>query len=582
MGHPRRNFLTALVAGLAATVSSRIGSAQQASAPAPTTPAPLDRAITATTVAEAEKLVALPLTPEERQMLARSLPDQVSSFQARRRYALSNAAAPAYAFDPRVPAVAYRRQSNRLRTRESRIQDLPDNDVDIAFASVIELAHWIRTRQMSSRRLTEIYLQRLKTIGPRLECVVHLTEDLALQQATDADREIASGNYRGVLHGIPWGAKDLLATAAIPTTWGAEPYRHQVIANNARCVEKLADAGAVLVAKLTTGALARGDAWFGGRTRNPWNIHEGSSGSSAGPAAATAAGLVGFSIGSQTGGSIVGPSIRCGATGLVPSFGRVSRSGAMVLAWSLDRLGPICRYVEDTGVVLAAINGSDAADPGSLDIPFEFDATASIEGMKLGYVPELFEAAEVNDVERASLQAARSLGIEVIELELSISQPVDELARTILYSEAAAAFEELLLTGRDREFAGQGPGGWPLALRKWRFIPAVEYIQAQRIRRDLIAPAHALFEPVDAIISPSRDPILRLSNLTGHPCVTLRTGFIEAATRGAGPGAPSGPAYTVPHGITLWGRLFEDGRLLNLGMALERVLNVAGRRPPTG
>jgi Asp-tRNA(Asn)/Glu-tRNA(Gln) amidotransferase A subunit family amidase len=556
-------------------------------APAATKAAPLDqpvtdRSITATTVAEAEKLVAMELTPEQRQILAKALPDQVKSFEARRRYRLSNDAAPACAFDPRVPGVAYRSQVNRLRNTRSHPPSLPDNDVDIAFASVIELSHWIRTRQLSSRRLTDIYLQRLKTIGPRLECVVHLTEDLALEQATQADREIARGNYRGLLHGIPWGAKDLLATAGIPTTWGAEPYRDQVIAANARCVEMLTEAGAVLVAKLSTGAMARGDVWFGGTTRNPWNTDEGSSGSSAGPAAATAAGLVAFSIGSQTGGSIVGPSIRCGATGLVPSFGRVSRSGAMVLAWSLDRLGPICRYVEDTGVVLAVINGSDAADPGSLDVPFEFDATASIEGMKLGFVPELFATAEVNDVERAALQAARSLGVKMVELDLSISQPVDELARTILYSEAAAAFEELLLTGRDREFVRQGAGGWPMALRNWRFIPAVEYIQAQRIRRDLMAPTHALFEQVDAIIAPSRDPILRLSNMTGHPCLTLRSGFFESPSRGNGPSAQPGPTHTVPHGITLWGRLFEEGRLLNLGLALERKFDVARRRPPTG
>lgn len=558
MSHDRRNFLTRLAAGLVATVSSRATNA-----------AAVDEQITAATVAEAEKLVAMELTPEQRQVMAKSLPDQVSTFEARRRYALTNNAAPAFAFDPRVPGVAYRPQTHRLNTNQSRSPKLPDNDVDIAFASVIELSHWIRTRQLSSRRLTEIYLQRLKTIGPRLECVVHLTEDLALEQATMADQEIAKGKYRGLLHGIPWGAKDLLATAGIPTTWGAEPYRNQIIATNADCVDKLAEAGAVLVAKLTTGALARGDNWFGGMTRNPWNTDEGSSGSSAGPAAATAAGLVGFSIGSQTGGSIVGPSIRCGATGLVPSFGRVSRNGAMVLAWSLDRLGPICRYVEDTGVVLAAINGADAADPGSLDVPFEFDATASIEGMKLGFVPALFAAADVNDVERAALQAARSLGVKLVELELSITQPVDELARTILYSEGAAAFEELLLTGRDKEFVSQGRGSWPIALRNWRFIPAVEYIQAQRIRRDLMAPTHALFEQVDAIIGPSRDPMLRLSNMTGHPCLTLRTGFIQSPTRG-----------TVPHGITLWGRLFEEGRLLNLGAALERVVDVARRRPP--
>jgi Asp-tRNA(Asn)/Glu-tRNA(Gln) amidotransferase A subunit family amidase len=582
MGNARRNFLTSLVSGLVATVNSRTGNAQQEPAPAATRSAPPEKAITATTVAEAEKLVALEFTPEQRQLLAKSLPSQVSSFEARRRYGLTNNAAPAYTFDPRVSGVTYRPQTNRVRTGRSRTPNLPDNDVDIAFASVIELSHWIQTRQLSSLRLTEIYLQRLKTIGPRLECVVHLTEDLARQQAKKADQEIAGGHYRGLLHGIPWGAKDLLATAGIPTTWGAEPYRDQVIAANARCVDLLAEAGAVLLAKLSTGALARGDVWFGGKTRNPWNIDEGSSGSSAGPAAATAAGLVGFSIGTQTGGSIVGPSIRCGVTGLVPSFGRVSRSGAMVLAWSLDRLGPICRYVEDTGVVLAAINGLDASDPSSLDIPFEFDATAGLEGMKLGFVPELFETAEVNDVERASLQAARSLGMKLVELKLSISQPVDELARTILYSEGAAAFEELLLTGRDREFVRQGPGGWPMALRTWRFIPAVEYIQAQRIRRDLLAPTHAIFEQVDAIISPSRDPILRLSNMTGHPCLTLRTGFFESPSRGNGPGAPSVPTYTVPHGITLWGRLFEEGRLLNLGLALERKLDVARRRPPTG
>ena len=582
MGHPRRNFLTGLIAGALASVHSRTVNAQREPALPAGKVVPPEKAITASTVAEAEKLVGMEFTPEQRELLARSLPDQVGSFEARRSYRLGNNVAPAYAFDPRVPGVAYRRQANRIRTNQSRTLKLPDNEVDIAFASVIELSHWIRTRQLSSRRLTEIYMQRLKTIGAKLQCVVHLTEDLALQQASRADREIAAGHYRGLLHGIPWGAKDLLATAGIPTTWGAEPYRDQVFATNAHCVDKLAEAGAVLVAKLSTGALALGDVWFGGKTRNPWNTDEGSSGSSAGPAAATAAGLVGFSIGSQTGASIVGPSVRCGATGLVPSCSRVSRSGAMVLAWSLDRLGPICRYVEDTGVVLAAINGLDASDPSSLDIPFEFDATASIEGMKLGIVPELFETAEVNDVERASLRAARSLGIKIIELKLSISQPVDELARTILYSEGGAAFEELLLTGRDREFDRQGAGGWPLSLRKWRFIPAIEYIQAQRMRRELMAPTHAMFEEVDAIMSPSRDPMLRLTNMAGNPCLTLRSGFFESPSRGNGAGAPPGPASTVPHGITLWGKLFEDGRLLNLGLALERQFDVARRRPATG
>jgi Asp-tRNA(Asn)/Glu-tRNA(Gln) amidotransferase A subunit family amidase len=583
MGHPRRNFLISLASGLAATVNSRIGSARGARAPAAPGAAPLEGAITATTVAEAQKLAAVELTPVQRQLVAGSLPGQVRSFEARRRYDLANSTAPAYAFDPRVPGVAYGPQANRVRSSQSAVPRLPGSDVDIAFAPVIELAHWIRTRQLSSVRLTGIYLERLKKIGPKLECVVHLTEDLAMQQARKADQEIAAGHHRGLLHGIPWGAKDLLATAGIPTTWGAEPYRDQVFAASAHCVDLLAEAGAVLVAKLSSGALARGDEWFGGKTRNPWNTDEGSSGSSAGPSAATAAGLVGFAIGTQTGGSIVGPAIRCGATGLVPSFSRVSRSGAMVLAWTLDRVGPICRYVEDTGIVLAAINGHDASDPSSLPIPYEFDATAGVEGMKLGFVPELFETAEVNDVERASLEAARSLGVKMVELELAISQPVDVLARTIMYSEGAAAFDELVLSGRDREFVQQGRGSWPIALRTWRFIPAVEYIQAQRIRRDLLAPTYALFEPVDAIIGPSRDPLLRLTNMTGNPSLTLRTGFLQSPSRRDGSGrAPTGPNHTVPHGITLWGKLFEEGRLLNLGLALERRVNVAWRRPPTG
>ena len=590
MDNKRRNFLTAVATSFAAATALRITQAQQKLVQHIPGIQQSGRSITADTVAEAEKLAAVEFTHAEREMVAETLPAQVKDFEERKGYSPPNGTGPACVFDPRLPGATFRPQQNAVTRSPPSGRPLPANDADIAFAPVTELSQWIRTGQLTSRRLTEIYLKRLKTIGPKLECVVTLTEDLARQQALVADEEIAAGKFRDVLHGIPWGAKDLLATDGILTTWGAGPYRDQMIASNAHCVDLLTNAGAVLVAKLTLGALAYGDVWFGGKTRNPWNTDEGSRGSSAGPAAATVAGLVGFAMGSETLGSIVGPSMRCGATGLRPSYGRVSRAGAMAVAWSLDKLGPICRSVEDTGHVLAAINGYDSADPGSLEIPFEFDAGANIDGLKLGYVPALFESKDVNEVERASLEAARNLGIDIVELELP-TLPFDSLAHTILYTEAGAAFEELMLSGRDENFVGQGPANWPIMLRRWRFIPAIEYVQAQRIRRELMGAMHETFQKVDAILSPSRNPLLTLTNMTGHPSLTLRTGFIESRTRGNGPGnvptnqLPAGRAnvkHTVPHGITLWGRLFEEGRLLNLGLAIERVFDVSHRRPPIG
>ena len=548
-----------------------------------------DPSITTNTIAEAEKLAAVKFTQAERQMMLETLGTQLERFKERQTYTLPNNLATATRFDPRLPGTTTKEQNNRVTGSVPTSRLLPSNDRDIAFSSITELSEWIRTGQISSSRLTEIYIERLRRLGPELECVVTMTENLAREQAAQADQEISAGNYIGPLHGIPWGAKDLLATEQILTTWGAGPYRNQILSENAKCVELLHNAGAVLVAKLTLGALAFGDVWYGGKTRNPWNTDEGSSGSSAGPAAATAAGLVGFSIGSETLGSIVSPSMRCGPCGLRPTYGRVSRAGAMALAWSLDKLGPICRTVEDTGHVLAAINGYDPADAGSIDMPFEFDANANTEGLKVGYIPALFEDDNANDVERSALQATRNLGIDLVEIELP-SEPFSALI-TILEVEAAAAFEELTLTDRDEELIAQGPSNWPNRMRQWRFTPAIELIQAERIRLQVMKSMHKIYDQVDVILAPSFSPLLLITNMTGHPSLTLRAGFIQSKARGSAPSdVPTDRIsdnrtdieHRVPHGITLCGRLFEEGRLLNLGTALENFFGVWRERPPVG
>lgn len=586
MDHKRRDFLSMAAASLGTAATFQGVSAQENSLPEASTD---ERSITVNTIAEAEKLAAVKFTPTERLMMLETLDTQVERFTERQTYTLPNGLATATQFDPRLPGTIFRQQNDSVIGGTPTGQPLPSNDRDIAFAPVTELAEWVRTQQISSARLTEIYIERLRRLGPRLECVVTVTEDLAKEQAAQADREISAGRYLGPLHGIPWGAKDLLATDRTLTTWGAGPYRDQTLSENARCVELLRDAGAVLVAKLTLGALAFGDVWYGGKTRNPWNPDEGSSGSSAGPAAATAAGLVGFSVGSETLGSIVSPSMRCGTCGLRPTYGRVSRAGAMALAWSLDKLGPICRTVEDTGHVLAAINGYDPGDSGSIAMPFEFDANARIESLKVGYIPALFETDETNDIERTSLDATRNLGIELLEIELP-RQPFSTL-RTILEVEAAAAFEELTLTNQDEELVAQGPNNWPNRMRQWRFIPAIELIQAERIRRQVMESMHKTYQQVDAILAPSFSPLLLITNMTGHPSLTLRAGFFQSEARGSARGdapadrLPDGRAnikHRVPHGITLCGRLFEEGRLLNLGMALENSFGVWDERPPVG
>ncbi|HET9106958.1 MAG TPA: amidase, partial [Steroidobacteraceae bacterium] len=432
--------------------------------------------VTAAAFGEAEKLMQVRMSAQERSEAASNWRNSMAPLYERRtgprKVDLKSDLAPYSQCNPVLPGGnPTPRRDEFVRSRRDP-GPLPAGDDDIAFAPLWRLARWVESRQLRSERLTELYLRRMETFDPRLKCVITVTRDLALEQARRADREIAAGRYRGPLHGIPWGAKDLLDTAGIRTTYGAEPFKDRVPADDAVVVQRLREAGAVLVAKLSMGALALNDVWFGGQTRNPWLLAEGSGGSSAGPAAATAAGLVGFAIGSETEGSIVDPSDRCGVCGLRPTFGRVPRTGAMTLCWSLDKLGPIARSVEDTLLVLRAISGPDAGDLSSVPSVLDFDARAGVRGLRVGYFPRW--EREATDVDRHALQQLRSLGLEAVEVQLP-DWPDDSL-NTILFAESAAAFEKLTLSGRVDELRMQTPDAWPNTFRQSRFLSAVDFV----------------------------------------------------------------------------------------------------------
>ncbi len=462
---------------------------------------------------------------------------------------------------------------------------LPKSDEDIAYAPVTMLSRWIEQRKLTSTRLTEIYLKRLQQFDPKLRCVITLTTDRARARAKQADAEIAAGKYRGPLHGIPWGAKDLLDTAGIPTTYGAEPYRNRVPKDDAEVVKRLDQAGAVLVAKLSLGALALNDIWFGGQTMNPWLLEEGSSGSSAGPGSATAAGLVGFAIGSETGGSIVSPSMRCGVTGLRPTYGRVPRTGAMTLCWSLDKLGPMTRSVEDTLLVVHAISGRDAGDFASVPSHLDFDANASVKGLRVGYFPKWMQEAPATEVDRAALKAAEQAGMKPVEVSIP-DWPYDSL-NLILFAESAAAFEDLTLSGDLEKLKAQVPDAWPNIFRQSRFLSAVDFVQADRFRRKVAGEMARVFSQVDLLLVPSlRDEMLVITNFTGHPSLTMRAGFVEVSEARSDwapdplhPLPKFSPPRRVPHGVTLIGRLFDEGTLGSAGLALEKIFAVTEERP---
>jgi Asp-tRNA(Asn)/Glu-tRNA(Gln) amidotransferase A subunit family amidase len=558
--------------------------------PAFNTAPPVGPDVTTATFSEAEKLAQVKMTDAERQMAASSWRTSMAPLLERRtgprRVALEPTLAPATRWNPDIGGQPTGPTRDRFVRSRSAAAPLPTNDEDIAFAPVTQLSRWIETRKLSSQRLTQIYLDRLARFNPKLRCVITLTRDAALAQAAQADTEIAAGRYRGPLHGVPYGVKDLLDTAGIPTTYGAEPFRDRVPTADSAVVARLRAAGGVLVAKLSMGALALNDIWFGGQTMNPWLLEEGASGSSAGPGAATSAGLVGFSVGSETGGSIISPSMRCGITGLRPTYGRVPRTGAMTLCWSLDKLGPMTRSVEDAMLVLEAITGPDAGDVASVPSHLEFDANAPVKGLRVGYVPAWMKEAPATDVDRSTLDSMGKLGMVLTPITLP-DWPYDSL-NLMLFAEAAAAFEELTLTGRAGELKAQVPDAWPNQFREARFLSAVDFVQADRLRRKVAAEMARVMSQVDLLLVPSlRDEMLVISNNTGHPSLTLRTGFVHVS-EARSDWAPDpthplprfSPPRRVPHGVTLIGRLFDEGTIARAGLALERSLNVVGERPP--
>ncbi len=518
--------------------------------------------ITGDNVKHASKIIGIELTHSEIDSMLNGLNAQKEAFEALRTEHINNELSPALVFNPLPQDFQANHEVSQVRFNLDSVCQRPDNINELAFYSVGQLSCLVRSRQVSSYELTTFFIERMKRFDSLLHCVITLTENLALEQARRADAEIAAGRYRGPLHGIPYGAKDLLAKKGYKTTWGAMPYKDQVLDYDAAVIQKLEDSGAVLVAKLSLGALAWGDVWYGAKTRNPWNIDEGSSGSSAGSASAVAAGLVPFAIGTETLGSIVSPSTVCGVTGLRPTFGAVSRYGAMALSWSMDKIGPICRNADDCAIVFNAIRGVDKRDPGTIAHTFHYGVKDKKKNMRIGYLKSVFEQdygfRKTDSITLARLEAA---GIDLIPVEL----PSSKNLRFILTAEAAAAFDDLTRSGQDDLMVRQIQNAWPNVFREARFIPAVEYIQANRLRFQLIEDMARVFDKVDLYITPSwRGSNLFITNLTGHPQVVVPNGFSEEGT---------------PVSISFVGQLFEEGPLLEFAGAFQRLTDHHKQHP---
>ncbi len=600
----RRDFLASSAALAAGTLACQPDSGEASAAPGanasaadPDTSAPESAAptaqpsadITAATIAEAEKLHAVTYTDEEREQLLQSIGGQVAGVRQLREVPRELGLQPAITFDPRLPGVSYPAQDDRTELSAADPGPLPDDEADIAYASVREQAHWIRMGRITSRRLTQIYLNRIERLAPDLYCYITVTADHALAQAAESDRELAACRYRGELHGIPYGIKDCFDTAGIPTTWGAAPYRDRVPSTDARIVTMLRDAGAVLLGKLATASLANGYRWYGGKVRNPWNTEEHAGGSSAGPGSATAAALCSFSIGTDSLGSILNPADQCGVVGLRATFGRVPTEGAMPLTPSLDRIGPLTRRVEDAVPVMAAINGPDPTSASSIDMGFDYDAGLDLRTLRIGYSPDWFRevgfgpgaAVQVADAHLEALDALRALDVEMVEVELP-PFPYRALIAN-LFVEAATIYEALTLDGRDDQLP---PEGWPNVWRQARLLSAVDYLQAERLRRGLMHEFHRIYSDVDALFAPTYGSfeLLMAMNYTGHPGITLRAGLDESPTRSTGPipDDPQGEPHTITRNVAFHGRLFEEGKILALARALEERLGVYHHRPPTG
>lgn len=537
--------------------------------------------VTSKMLTQAAWISGISLTEAERGLMLEQVNELLASYRSLRGIAVDNGELPAVRFEV-LGGTWQEEGGNRpevLAVRPASPPTKPAHEDDLAFATISELGAWIRAGHVSASRLTRLSLDRLRIADTELSCVTQRTDDRALETARTADHEISEGRDRGPLHGIPWGAKDLLAVPGYRTTWGAEPYREQVLTETAAVVERLDDAGASLVAKLTLGALAWGDVWYGGTTKNPWNTEQGSSGSSAGPAAAVSAGLVPFAIGSETWGSIVSPATRCGVTGLRPTFGRVSRHGAMALSWTMDKLGPIAHSAEDCALVFRALHGSDSKDPTAVDRPFHWPPIKQVSEMKIGFDPALFEAGDESELDadaklaaaeersfhRATLEVLESMGVRLVEWKLPDHLPVDDLS-FILTAEAAAAFDDLTRSGLDDELVRQEKFAWPNFFRIGQTVPAVEYLRAQRIRHRLMRQMEDRLGELDGWVTPPfGGSNLLLTNLTGHPCVVMPNGFRAEGT---------------PASITFNGRLFGESRLLALAVAYQDRTDFHRRRPP--
>jgi Asp-tRNA(Asn)/Glu-tRNA(Gln) amidotransferase A subunit family amidase len=613
MPFDRRYFLTVCsAAGLAGTLlpgalytlaaqAEQQGSESQK--PQPITPQP----ITDQMLEAAAALAGVPLTAEQRAMMLDGLNQQRKSHDAIRALHIPNSVAPAYVFDPLPAGATVEKERHPMRmSKAPAVVRVPSNLEELAFLSARELAEYVRTKKVSSAALTEMYLVRLKRYDPVLHFVVTLTEERARTQAREADREIAAGKYRGPLHGLPWGAKDLLAVKGYPTTWGAGGFEHQSFDEDATVVKRLDAAGAVLVAKTTLGALAMGDKWFGGRTRNPWNPKQGSSGSSAGSASSVAAGCVAFAIGSETLGSISSPSTRCGVTGLRPTFGFVPRTGAMALSWTMDKLGPVCRAVEDCAIVLDALHGPDGKDLATRDASFSWNADFDWRALRVGYLKDEFESERPQETpkppaseteiekqkrlkserdraaararhaydrryEQAALDKLRSMGVDLKPVALP-KLPYGDMS-PLLTAEAAAAFDDLTMSGRDRLLTEQSLDDWPNLFRVSRFYPAVEYIQANRARTLAIQQMASLFQQVDVIVTPSGGDQLLATNLTGHPAIIVPNGIrgddapVPPKVDNGEDDAIGGPG--TPVSLTFLGGLYQDAKLCAFARAYQ-------------
>jgi Asp-tRNA(Asn)/Glu-tRNA(Gln) amidotransferase A subunit family amidase len=577
-------------------------------------------ALTPEMIDQAAAIAGVPVSAADRKMMLEALNDRVKGFEEISKLRIANATPPAIVFDPVLSSTKFETEKRPLAlSAVSATARAPKNLEELAFASARELGELVRSKRISSLALTEMYLERLKRYDPQLHFAITLTEDRAQAQAREADRELASGRHRGPLHGLPWGAKDLLAVKGYRTTWGAGGFEEQAFAEDATVVKRLDEAGAVLVAKLSLGALAMGDRWFRGKTRNPWNPAQGSSGSSAGSASATAAGCVAFSIGSETLGSISSPSTRCGSTGLRPTFGLVPRTGAMALSWSMDKLGPICRAVEDTAIVLHAIYGPDGRDRSVKTAAFNWNAGLDWKQLRVGYLKAEFERsldapeeagkpeAELSEEDKkkreeerqrraelrkhaeydrrfdvAALEKLKAMGVQLIPLELP-KFPYDAMV-PLLDAEAAAAFDELTRSGRDKLLTEQGPDDWPNAFRTARFLPAVEYIQANRARMMAMEAVSEALEGFDVVVAPTAGQQLVVTNLTGHPALILPNGFrgedapaARKDEKGEIAGGYGGPG--TPVSLTFVGQLYGESRLLALARAYQEATGFHLRHP---